>query len=70
MRSRGGNREGDDGGKGKTFANGRPRKTQEELDMEMEDYWGGGKVHDTGNSNGVPAIGAPVADDGDINMIE
>lgn len=36
----------------------------------MEDYWGGGKVDDTGNTNGAPANGAPVADDGDIDMIE
>lgn len=26
---------------GRRTANGRPRKTQEELDQEMEDYWGG-----------------------------
>lgn len=30
---------------------GRPRKTQEELDQEMEDYWGGKK-----ESNGTPAV--------------
>lgn len=70
VRGRGSNRDRDDGGKGRTFANGRPRKTQEELDMEMEDYWGGGKGDDTGNANGAPANGAPVADDGDIDMIE
>lgn len=70
MRGRGGNRDRDDGGKGRTFANGRPRKTQEELDMEMEDYWEGGRADDTGNANGAPANGAPVVGDGDVDMIE
>lgn len=37
---------------------GRPKKTQEELDAEMEDYW-------KGDSNG--AIAAPVDD---VDMIE
>ena len=27
-------------GDGQRIVNGRPRKTQEELDQEMEDYWG------------------------------
>lgn len=70
MRGRGGIRDRDDGVKGRSFVNGRPRKTQEELDMEMEDYWGGGKVDDTANANGATANGAPVVDDGDIDMIE
>ena len=30
-------------GDGQRTANGRPRKTQEELDQEMEDYWGSQK---------------------------
>ena len=30
-------------GEGRSAANGRPKKTQEELDAEMEDYWGGNK---------------------------
>ena len=51
---------------------GRPRKTQEELDREMEDYWGS-----KGEQNG--AVGekkaeptgaeAAAADDMDIEMI-
>ena len=28
-----------EGERGQRLANGRPRKTQEELDQEMEDYW-------------------------------
>jgi THO complex subunit 4 len=38
-------REGGGGG------NRRPRKTQEELDAEMEDYWVGG-AKENGNGNG------------------
>ncbi|KAJ6185845.1 RNA binding protein [Penicillium mononematosum] len=40
-------------------SNARPRKTQKELDQEMEDYWG----------QTAPAPSAPAADD-DIDMIE
>lgn len=62
------------------MVNGRPRKTQEELDQEMEDYWGAnaeagneGVVHgaEAQNGNGealAPAVAAE--DDGDIDMIE
>lgn len=42
---------------------GRPKKTQEELDAEMEDYWGG-------KENGAAAAAeAPAAVD-DVDMIE
>ncbi|KAK4697936.1 THO complex subunit 4, partial [Lecanoromycetidae sp. Uapishka_2] len=66
-RSRAEEREG-----GHKLVNGRPRKTQEELDREMEDYWG-----NKGNSNGAASggqdaeapVGAVVEDD-DIDMIE
>lgn len=52
---------------------GRPRKTAEELDAEMADYWG--KSADEPKANGAePANGsskAAVADlDDDIDMIE
>ncbi|KAJ5182837.1 RNA binding protein [Penicillium capsulatum] len=59
-------------------SNARPRKTQEELDQEMEDYWGGNAAAE--NAQAQPgqseqqaappaAAPAPVADD-DIDMIE
>lgn len=56
--------------------NGRVRKTQEELDREMEDYWeGGAKAEENGatkvSKNGTAPVGAdPIIDDGDIEMIE
>ncbi|KAL9585843.1 MAG: hypothetical protein Q9212_001280 [Teloschistes hypoglaucus] len=70
-RSRGGERRGR-----RENAGARPRKTQEELDREMDDYWGptagqrDGGVASTGFQNGVAATTAPVAvvDDGDIDM--
>ena len=62
------------------MVNGRPRKTQEELDKEMEDYWGTKEeAPAAGNGNGVVQNGAVVGeapaaevvmDDGDIDMIE
>ncbi|CAP98912.1 Pc22g16240 [Penicillium rubens Wisconsin 54-1255] len=57
-------------------SNARPRKTQEELDQEMEDYWGG--ANNGGEATApaqdvpqqtAPAPSAPAADD-DIDMIE
>lgn len=59
---------------------GRPRKTQQELDAEMEDYWGGGQ-EPTGGAGagfgaGVDAMGpggainGPQAEDHDDMMIE
>lgn len=63
-----------DGGVRETV-NGRPRKTQEELDREMEDYWGGqGKGHGESNgaTNGVMGnaaeVAAPAVIDEDIDM--
>ncbi|KAL8642959.1 MAG: hypothetical protein Q9228_000403 [Teloschistes exilis] len=61
---------------GRENAGARPRKTQEELDREMDDYWGptasqgDGGVASTGFPDGVAATTAPVAvvDDGDIDM--
>ncbi|KAL8694688.1 MAG: hypothetical protein Q9218_000699 [Villophora microphyllina] len=67
---RGGERRG-----GRENAGARPRKTQEELDREMDDYWGPSVGHAdggaaaTGFQNGIVATTAPaVADDGDIDM--
>ncbi|KAG7009530.1 hypothetical protein G7Y79_00002g006450 [Physcia stellaris] len=54
----GGGRERSDG---QGFANGRPRKTQEELDKEMEDYWGGQKKDEGVNGNGVVQNGNATA---------
>lgn len=60
-------------------ANGRPRKTQEELDQEMEDYWGGSANAGAGAADQAavpdepqqiaPASTAAAGDD-DIDMIE
>jgi THO complex subunit 4 len=69
-------REGGGGGR----QNGtRPRKTQEELDQEMDDYWGTTNTATTGAAETVvtapatttePAAPAPAANDDDIDMIE
>ena len=44
---------------GRPVVGGRPRKTAEELDAEMEDYWGSGTapVQHNGVSNEGPALG-------------
>lgn len=58
------------------MVNGRPRKTQEELDREMEDYWGSRAEEKGGAVNGdrveekkdeVAALG--VVEDDDVDMI-
>jgi THO complex subunit 4 len=57
---RNGRGRGEGGGGGR-----RPRKTQEELDAEMEDYWTGGA-----KENGASET-APVAEpEGDVEMAE
>ncbi|KAH8788879.1 hypothetical protein F5883DRAFT_707770 [Diaporthe sp. PMI_573] len=58
-----------DGGERKA-RDGRPKKTQEELDAEMEDYFGGGggDAQPASNSNGQAAAVQPAEDD--IDMIE
>ena len=48
---RGGRNRGEERERGPRIVNGRPRKTQEELDREMEDYWGS-KVEENGTVNG------------------
>ena len=57
------------------MVNGRPRKTQEELDREMEDYWGS-KPEETGAVNGnakvekkEEVVAPAVVEDDDIDMI-
>lgn len=65
---------------GRRTAGARPRKTQEELDQEMEDYWGGNNagaetaeaqpVQETTQQAQAPAAAAPAAADDDIDMIE
>ena len=61
------------------LVNGRPRKTQEELDQEMEDYWGSGPKAANGNAEAAPPVAAAVEGfngaaaatvDEDIDMIE
>ena len=58
-------------GEGHKMVNGRPRKTAEELDAEMDDYWGGaGNQAENGNKS-APAAQDPVPEGGDdIDMIE
>jgi len=57
-RERGGGRGGE-----RTARDGRPKKTQEELDAEMEDYWGAKEIGNEG-----AAAPAPAQDD--VDMIE
>lgn len=58
---------------GRRMVNGRPRKTQNELDQEMEDYWGGTTADNQPVQNepqqNAPAS-APAVGDDDIDMIE
>lgn len=73
---RGGGRRGRVDDEGRPVVGGRPRKTADELDAEMDDYWGskgdgGQKTNgDSSKSNGATA--APASDnlDDDIDMIE
>ncbi|KKZ67951.1 hypothetical protein EMCG_06383 [[Emmonsia] crescens] len=66
-------------GSGRQAGNRRPKKTQEELDQEMEDYWGTTAAepnNPNGNGNGTnvdvasSAAPASTALDDDIDMIE
>lgn len=63
MRGRRGGGDRDRGREDKRTANGRPRKTQEELDQEMEDYWGDQKKDE--GANGVLTNGG--AHNGNVN---
>lgn len=58
---------GGDGEHGRRGRDGRPRKTQEELDAEMADYFGNAGNDD--KANGGAAEARPAAGD-DIDMIE
>lgn len=65
---------------GRRMVGGRPRKTQEELDQEMEDYWGGNNagaetaeaqpVQEAPQQAEAPAAAVPAPADDDIDMIE
>lgn len=65
------------GGENRRNVNGRPRKTQEELDQEMDDYWGnagGSGAAEKQEEPHAPAAAAPAAPaaggDDDVDMIE
>jgi len=58
-------------------ANDRPRKTQEELDQDMDDYWGNANGAGAAEKAAIPAVSQqaapapnPTAGDDDIDMIE
>ena len=62
---------------GRPLIGGRPRKTAEELDAEMADYWGSKPPDDAPKSNGAANAtttkndtSAPTVADGDIDMVE
>lgn len=54
---------------GHRLVGGRPRKTAEELDAEMDDYWGGGPQEGGPANNAAPAQAAVPAGGDDIDMI-
>ncbi|QPH01651.1 hypothetical protein C2857_005854 [Epichloe festucae Fl1] len=63
------------GGRGGARSNPRAKKTQEELDAEMADYFGGGSndappAAEAPVNGAVPAADAPAAGNDDIDMIE
>ncbi|PYH95334.1 RNA-binding domain-containing protein [Aspergillus ellipticus CBS 707.79] len=68
-------------GDGRRTVNGRPRKTQEELDQEMDDYWGSGNTaadketvaeepQQAAAAAAAPAAAPAAGGDDDIDMIE
>lgn len=72
---RGGGRRGRIDDDGRPIVGGRPKKTAEELDAEMEDYWGGKGDGQKANGaaskqNGAAPAPAPGNIDDDIDMIE
>ena len=73
---RGGGRRGRADDEGRPVVGGRPRKTAEELDAEMEDYWGskgedGQKTNGAASKpNGAATAAAAGKLDDDIDMIE
>ena len=56
-------------GDGPKTSNGRPRKTAEELDAEMDDYWGGA-THEGGSTNNVASVASVAVGGDDVDMIE
>ncbi|KAK3941574.1 hypothetical protein QBC46DRAFT_382536 [Diplogelasinospora grovesii] len=71
-RERGGGRGGGSERGERPARDGRPKKTQEELDAEMADYFGGGGGRSE-QQNGAPAASnanAPPPGDDDVDMIE
>lgn len=48
---------------------GRPKKTQEELDAEMEDYWGANNAAAAEGSAETPAAAVSKVAEDDIDMI-
>ncbi|KAG2416075.1 hypothetical protein HFD88_007267 [Aspergillus terreus] len=77
-RASSGRRQGGGGGDGRRMVNGRPRKTQEELDAEMDDYWGGANAGaGAADKEAIPEqppqvapASTAAAGDDDIDMIE
>ncbi|OLN88779.1 THO complex subunit 4B [Colletotrichum chlorophyti] len=67
-----GTRDQQDGGRGgRTGRDGRARKTQEELDAEMADYFGGNSGETAPQQNGGADAAAPIAAaNDDVDMIE
>ena len=67
---RGSGRRDEAGAGGREMVNGRPRKTQEELDREMEDYWNKKAEESKGAGNAVVGNGAatsvPVPAEADV----
>ena len=57
-------------GEGHKMVQGRPRKTAEELDAEMADYFNGGGGKEEAGSAQAPAPAAVATTDADIDMIE
>lgn len=73
-RGRRDNRDRNDGRRDRNTS-GRPRKTQEQLDQELEDYWGSGNAQndttvETGAATTAPPPAPAAAGDDDIDMIE
>lgn len=73
---RGGERGGRGGGDRERLAkDGRPKKTQDELDAEMDDYWGakndGAAATETTTATEVPptAVSKPADDDIDMDIL-
>jgi len=71
-RGRGGRDRPERGENGPRMVNGRPRKTQEELDAEMDDYWGSANIAGSGAAEpgSKDSSRAAATESDDIEMIE